>query len=455
MRPSWLAPVVLALSVDFSAEAATPLGVNYQGFLVDSVGNPVNGQVDILLSVWTHPTSTSPVDLVYQEIHLDKLVVDGVYDVVLGNGSFPSGAFGSGLFAGADRWLQVQIEAEILTPRQKLQSVVYALQADVCSVAANATRFDGLSSASYQRTVTATCPPGQSIRAIASDGLTVTCEVDDLGTGDITDVGAGAGLTGGGSVGAVSLAIATGGVTSAHIADGVIANVDVAAGAAIDPLKVSGTAGIRNFGGVQTFDGSTFAIDATLNRVGVGTAVPGTPLDVVGQIRTTVPVAVSPSLLRWASVPGSAFQSEALGFSGSTATLRTLAPGFWPIVAGGFPSLDSDLDGIQSFRDNCPFAFNQTQTDSGGIDDMDADGIGDACQCGDVDDDGIVDLLDVVAYRASLADPVGDALSPAGVSKCSVIDSAGPCEILDVSVTRRVLFPLLPDIEQVCSAANP
>lgn len=148
-------------------------------------------------------------------------------------------------------------------------------------------------------------------------------------------------------------------------------------------------------------------------------------------------------------------QSEALGFSGSTTTLRTIAPGFWPIVAGGFPSLDSDLDGIQSFRDNCPFAFNQTQTDSGGIDDATADGIGDACQCGDVDDDGIVDLLDVVAYRAALADPVGDALSPAGVSKCSVIDSAGPCEILDVSVTQRVLFPLLPDLEQVCSAANP
>ena len=148
-------------------------------------------------------------------------------------------------------------------------------------------------------------------------------------------------------------------------------------------------------------------------------------------------------------------QSEALGFSGSTTTLRTIAPGFWPIVAGGFPSLDSDLDGRQSFRDNCPFAFNPPQTDSGGIDDMGADGIGDVCQCGDVDDDGVVDLLDVVAYRASLADPVNDALSPAGVSKCSVIDSAGPCEILDVSVTRRVLFPLLPDIEQVCSAANP
>jgi hypothetical protein len=148
-------------------------------------------------------------------------------------------------------------------------------------------------------------------------------------------------------------------------------------------------------------------------------------------------------------------QSGALGFSGSVTTLRTVAPGFWPIVLGGFPNLDSDGDVIQAFRDNCAYTFNPGQADSGGIDDVRADSIGDACQCGDVDDDGIVDDLDVLAYRASLADPIGSALSPAGVSKCSVIDSAGPCEILDVSVTQRALALLPPDIEQVCSAATP
>jgi hypothetical protein len=168
-----------------------------------------------------------------------------------------------------------------------------------------------------------------------------------------------------------------------------------------------------------------------------------------------------PALLSGAPVPsiGSAGtsigQSEALGFSGGATTLRTLAPGFWPIVGGGLPSLDADGDVIQSFRDNCPWAFNPGQTDSGGIDDVAADGIGDACQCGDVDDDGIVDALDVIAYRDFLAAPSLAPLSSAGASKCSVIDSAGPCEILDVTVTERVLVPLLPDVEQVCAAARP
>jgi hypothetical protein len=68
-----------------------------------------------------------------------------------------------------------------------------------------------------QQRVTGTCAAGSSIRAISAAG-TVTCEADDGGSGDITGVAAGTGLTGGGTSGSVTLDVAFGGSGSASTA---------------------------------------------------------------------------------------------------------------------------------------------------------------------------------------------------------------------------------------------
>ncbi|MCP3942654.1 MAG: hypothetical protein GY710_14360, partial [Desulfobacteraceae bacterium] len=57
-----------------------------------------------------------------------------------------------------------------------------------------------------QNRVSGTCAAGSSISAIAVNG-TVTCETDDDSGGDITDVNAGTGLTGGAASGAATLNI--------------------------------------------------------------------------------------------------------------------------------------------------------------------------------------------------------------------------------------------------------
>ena len=73
----------------------------------------------------------------------------------------------------------------------------------------------------------------------------------------------------------------------------------------------------------------------------------------------------------------------------------------------------------------------------------------------DVNDDGVLNLGDVVTFRTHLANPVGVPLSAAGEGQCTVIGLVRPCDILDVTVVRRALgIPsLLPGIAPVCEAA--
>ncbi|MCP4002850.1 MAG: LamG domain-containing protein [bacterium] len=116
---------------------------------------------------------------------------------------------------------------------------------------------------------------------------------------------------------------------------------------------------------------------------------------------------------------------------------------------------DFDGDGADDPNDNCRFRSNAPFADSGGVGSPSLpDGIGDACQCGDLTDEGIVATTDVASLRAHLADPVGTPLSPAAEEKCSVIAQASPCNILDVAVLIRALLGSGPPLAPVCSAAT-
>ncbi len=152
----------------------------------------------------------------------------------------------------------------------------------------------------------------------------------------------------------------------------------------------------------------------------------------------------------------------------------------WAIGAGAAESnsseVDSDGDGVLDdgdgsgtvgdhqcvaganaiCDDNCRYTYNPDQADSGGILSAIGDGIGDACQCGDVNDDGSVGPADIDAFRFYLANPIGVPLSPVAESKCTLVDEPHPCNILDVTVLRRALAvsPLAPGIAPICEAAK-
>ena len=63
---------------------------------------------------------------------------------------------------------------------------------------------------------------------------------------------------------------------------------------------------------------------------------------------------------------------------------------------------DTDGDGVSDFGDNCPFAPNPMQLDSGGVATTEPDGIGDACQCGHVTGIAAVLIDDVAVLTRAL-----------------------------------------------------
>ena len=113
----------------------------------------------------------------------------------------------------------------------------------------------------------------------------------------------------------------------------------------------------------------------------------------------------------------------------------TLAKG---AVFTATPFVDDDADGIENGLDNCAFAANADQADTGGLGTGSApDGIGDACQCGDLNGDGRLSIADAVVLQRSLLQP--PTATPARPDLCDVGGSAG-CSLPDAIILRRALL---------------
>jgi hypothetical protein len=82
---------------------------------------------------------------------------------------------------------------------------------------------------------------------------------------------------------------------------------------------------------------------------------------------------------------------------------------------------DSDGDGVNNEVDNCPYKYNPAPQE-----DADENGIGDACQCGDVSGDGFTDVTDALAIAGGQVgsdDPNFDKCDLSGDSLCNVTDA--------------------------------
>jgi DNA-binding beta-propeller fold protein YncE len=119
-------------------------------------------------------------------------------------------------------------------------------------------------------------------------------------------------------------------------------------------------------------------------------------------------------------------------------------------VCDGGNAVPADGGPCAEGPDNCPFISNLGQANSDG----DALPAGDACQCGDVDDDGQVTATDVTIAREHL---VGAMLSgPFVAERCNVIGpsdgGASDCDVADIYVLQRVVAGKSATVENSCQA---
>ena len=131
-----------------------------------------------------------------------------------------------------------------------------------------------------------------------------------------------------------------------------------------------------------------------------------------------------------------------------------------PLDPTEYPDSDGDL--VPDASDNCKYKANADQADSGGVNSSVADGIGNACQCGDVNNDGTVTATDATVLTrvlVGLSPYFSVAAMGPGLAKCNVAATPTPgvagCTASDATVISRALIGLTPGIAQGCDAALP
>jgi len=243
-------------------QGGAPTVINYQGRLTDPTTGQAktDGSYDMVFRIYSAESGGSPL---WTGSHTTPngnpvAVAGGLLSVLLGSGT--GNSLSANLFSSTDRWIEVQVASEILSPRQRIGSVPYALQAEE---ARNAATLGGQAPSAFV---------GQG------QGSSITSAMFMAGA-------------------VSSNSLADNAVTSTKIAEGTIVNADVSAAAAISPTKLvfygDGSGGVLNVTTNSELSGNSNFTECTIQS-GITFNVPaGATIRCAGSFRNNGTIIVA------------------------------------------------------------------------------------------------------------------------------------------------------------------
>ncbi len=109
------------------ASAQAPSTLNYQGRLLQNTSDQaaVEGTIDVVFTLWSGSASDGSAVQLWSESWADIALSNGIFSVLLGSNGSPLDASD---FQGDDSlYLQLEVDGEVLIPRQQLGSAPFAM----------------------------------------------------------------------------------------------------------------------------------------------------------------------------------------------------------------------------------------------------------------------------------------------------------------------------------------
>ncbi len=229
----------LVLALAGTARAEVPSTIGFTARLVDDkTGGELTGSHQVTFKLFDAATGGTAL---YTE-SINAELEDGLLFHDLGSIEPLSAT----VLDGRKLFLEVILDEVVMDPRVTIGSVPYAVRANE---AANAATLGGVSLDQLQKRISGGCTSGNFIIGVMDDG-SVVCAPDLSGTGDITDVTAGNGLTGGGAAGNVTLALVNCGQNEVLKFQGSVwaCAADANSGGDITAVTVGGVGGLSGGG---------------------------------------------------------------------------------------------------------------------------------------------------------------------------------------------------------------